>query len=261
MTGIDHDALAARLRAAYGGATVPPLRDGLDPTDIDGAYAVQAINTGHWIAGGRSIVGRKIGLTAKAVQAQLGVDQPDFGVLFNDMHIADGGTLDYAKVIQPKAEAEVALVLARDLDKTDATPADVAAAVDYAVAAIEIVDSRIADWKISFADTVADNGSSAFFVLGSEKKTLDGLDLYTCGMALEINGQLVSLGAGAACLGHPLEAAAWLARTLAARGIPLRAGDIILTGALGPMVTLAPGDQIIARIGGLGNVSFTAGEK
>ena len=261
MVSVDHDGLAARLREAYSGATVSPLRDGLDPTDGDGAYAVQALNTGHWIAAGRRVVGRKIGLTAKAVQAQLGVDQPDFGVLFDDMQVADGGTLDYAKVIQPKVEAEVALVLANDLDKADATAADVAAATDYAVAAIEIVDSRIADWKISFADTVADNGSSAFFVLGSEKKPLDGLDLYTCGMALEINGQLVSLGAGAACLGHPLEAAAWLARTLAARGIPLRAGDIILTGALGPMVPLAAGDKVTARIGGLGSVSFTAGTK
>ncbi|MFC3714088.1 2-keto-4-pentenoate hydratase [Sphingoaurantiacus capsulatus] len=258
---VDHAALAVRLREAYSGETVPPLRDGLDPTDADGAYAVQALNTRHWVGAGRRVVGRKIGLTAKAVQAQLGVDQPDFGVLFDDMRVADGGTVDAGKLIQPKAEAEVALVLARDLDKADATAADLAAATAHAVAAIEIVDSRIADWKISFADTVADNGSSALFVLGSETKPLDGLDLYTCGMALEVNGQLASLGAGAACLGHPLEAAAWLARTLAARGEPLRAGDIILTGALGPMVVLAPGDTVTAKIGGLGSVSFTAGGK
>lgn len=259
VTGVDHSVLAGRLRQAYDGAAVPPLRDGLEPTDADGAYVVQAINTDHWVAAGRRIVGRKIGLTAKAVQAQLGVDQPDFGVLFDDMQVADGGTLDFGKLIQPKAEAEVALVMARDLDKADASAADVAAATAHAVAAIEIVDSRIADWKISFADTVADNGSSAFFVLGRETKPLDGLDLYTCGMALEVNGRLASLGAGAACLGHPLEAAAWLARTLAARGEPLRAGDIVLTGALGPMVVLSPGDRVTARIGGLGSVSFTAG--
>lgn len=259
MSSLDHATLAARLREAYSGGTVPPLRDGLDPTDIDGAYAVQALNTDHWVSAGRRIVGRKIGLTSKAVQAQLGVDRPDFGVLFDDMRIADGGVLDMGKVIQPKAEAEVALVMASDLDNVDATAADVAAATAHAVAAIEIVDSRIADWKISFADTVADNGSSAFFVLGSETRPLDGLDLYTCGMALEVNGNLVSLGAGAACLGHPLEAAAWLARTLAARGQPLRAGDIVLTGALGPMAPLAPGDQVVAKIGGLGSVSFKAG--
>jgi 2-keto-4-pentenoate hydratase len=177
------------------------------------------------------------------------------------MEIADGGRLDPARVIQPKAESEIAIVLARDLAKADATAADVAAAASYASAAIEIVDSRIADWRITFADTVADNGSSAFYVLGSERKPLDGLDLYTCGMALEVNGVLASLGAGAACLGHPLEAAAWLARTLVMAGEPLCAGDVVLTGALGPMVALRPGDHVEVKIGGLGQVSFTYGRE
>ena len=249
-----YSALAERLRNAYVGGAVPPLRDGLDPSDASNAYAVQALNTRYWEAQGRRIAGRKIGLTAKAVQAQLGVDQPDFGVLFDDMAIADGGVLPRAKVLQPKAEAEVALVMARDV--SEPTVQGVAAAVDYAVAAIEIVDSRIADWKITFADTVADNGSSAFYVLGKERKLLEGLDLYTCGMALEINGNVVSVGAGAACLGHPLNAAAWLAKTLADVGEPLCAGDIVLTGALGPMVTLTPGDYVEAKIGGLGSASF-----
>jgi 2-keto-4-pentenoate hydratase len=153
------DAAAVRLRAAYAGPTVPPLRDLLDPLDIDGAYAVQAINTRYWQAQGRRIVGRKAGLTAKAVQTQLGVDQPDFGVLFDDMAIIDGDILDPARVLQPKAEAEVALVLGAALTDPDTTPEQVAAAVKSVHAAIEIVDSRIADWKISFADTVADNGS------------------------------------------------------------------------------------------------------
>ena len=247
--------LASRLRDAYAGPPVSPLRDGLDATDVAGAYAVQSLNTNFWKGNGRRIVGRKIGLTAKAVQVQLGVDQPDFGVLFDDMAIADGGVLIRSKVLQPKAEAEVAFVMAHDV--TDPTAEGVAAAVDYAVAAIEIVDSRIADWKITFADTVADNGSSAFFVLGTERKPLAGLDLYSCGMVLEINGAVASLGAGAACLGHPLNAATWLAKTLADLGEPLRAGDIVLTGALGPMVTLTPGNSVTARIGGLGSVSFT----
>ncbi len=247
---------AAGLRAAYTEGAIAPLRHVLDPTDAARAYAVQAINTRYWTAAGRRIVGRKIGLTAKAVQTQLGVDQPDFGVLFDDMLIADHGILPASKVLQPKAEAEIAFIMGRDLDQADATPEAVAAAVDHVVAAIEIVDSRIADWKISFADTVADNGSSAFFVLGSERKALAGLDLYTCGMVLEVNSRVASLGAGAACLGHPLSAAAWLARTLAGLGEPLRAGDIVLTGALGPMVALAPCDAVVARIGGLGAVSF-----
>lgn len=257
---VGHEALARRLRDAYCQGAVAPLRDGLAPTDASGAYAVQAINTRFWTESGRRIVGRKVGLTAKAVQSQLGVDQPDFGVLFEDMGITDGGLLDPACVIQAKAEAEVAIVLEKGIDGYDATAADVAAACSYAVAAIEIVDSRVADWKISFADTVADNGSSAFFVLGGTGKPLAGLDLYTCGMVLEVNGVIASLGAGAACLGHPLEAAAWLARTLARAGEPLRAGDVVLTGALGPMVALTPGDHVEAKIGGLGSVSFRFGE-
>ena len=134
---------------------------------------------------------------------------------------------------------------------------DVLDATDYIMPCFEIVDSRIADWKITFADTVADNGSSAFFVLGAEPKPLAGLDLYTCGMVLEVNGKVASLGAGAACLGHPLEAARWLATTLEAAGDPLRAGAVVMTGALGPMVTLTPGDTVRARIGGLGEVGVS----
>ena len=248
--------LAGRLRTAYAGSPVAPLRDGLASTDAVNAYAIQAINSAYWQRMGRKIVGRKVGLTAKTVQAQLGVNQPDFGVLFADMQIEDGGRLLASKVLQPKIEAEVALILGADIDNLKATRDDVAQAVSCAVAAIEIVDSRIAGWKITFADTVADNGSSAFFVLGREQKKLSGLDLFTCGMVLEVNGQIASVGAGAACLGHPLEAAAWLARTLAAAGEPLRTGDIVLTGALGPMVSISPGDQARAVIGGLGSCEF-----
>ena len=206
------------------------------------------------------IVGRKIGLTAEAVQKQLGVGQPDYGVLFEDMQIADGGTLAPSKMLQAKAEGEVALIMGREVTDPNAAPEDMLAAVECAVAAIEIVDSRIADWKITFADTVADNGSSAYFVLGSQKKSLKGLDLRTCGMALEVNDQIVSVGAGAACLGHPLNAAAWLARVMAANGTPLKAGDVLLTGALGPMVAITPGDHVKASIGGMGSVSFTYGK-
>jgi 2-keto-4-pentenoate hydratase len=249
--------LAERLRNAYTSGPIAPLRDGLQPTDAEAAYAIQNINTLTWTTHGRRVVGRKIGLTAKAVQAQLGVDQPDYGVLFDDMVIEDGGTLLRSKVLQPKAEAEVALILAHDLTSPSASIDDVIAATAYAVPAIEIVDSRIADWKITFADTVADNGSSAFFVLGRTPQPLSGLDLKTCGMVLEVNGRVVSLGAGAACLGHPLNAAAWLARTIASRGDGLKAGDIVLTGALGPMVPLSVGDVVRAEIGGLGSCGFT----
>lgn len=252
----DFEAAADRLRSAYRAGPVPPLRDVLDPFDGDGAYRIQALNTRAWQDEGRRIIGRKIGLTSKAVQAQLGVDQPDYGVLFADMAIADGGALDAGRVLQPKAEAEVALVLGADVTDAAATVDDIARATAGVHTAIEIVDSRIADWKISFADTVADNGSSAFFVLGAEARPLDGLDLYASGMVLEVNGQVASVGAGAACLGHPLAAAAWLARTLASRGEPLRAGDVVLTGALGPMVAIGAGDRVRAVVGGVGSCSF-----
>ena len=247
---------AARLRDAYRSGAIAPLRETLAGDDARAAYDIQLINTRHWQAQGRRIVGRKIGLTAEAVQKQLGVDQPDFGVLFEDMQIDNGGELLASRVLQSKAEGEVALIMGRAVTDPDATPVDILSAADCAVAAIEIVDSRIVDWKITFADTVADNGSSAFFVLGDTRRKLQGLDLRTCGMALDLNGRVASLGAGVACLGHPLNAAAWLARALAKAGEPLEAGDIVLTGALGPMVTLTPGDHVSVAIGGLGDVSF-----
>lgn len=255
-----YETAARRLRDAYAGEGVAPLRDLLEPTDADGAYAVQTINTRFWESQGRRIVGRKAGLTAKAVQAQLGVDQPDFGVLFDDMRIADGGNLDPARTIQPKAEAEIAFVLGADLPDPETTVEQVAAVVASVHAAIEIVDSRIADWKITFADTVADNGSSAFFVLSDEGRALAGLNLEGAAMAMSVNGVVGSTGVGAAALGNPLNAAAWLARTLAARGEPLKAGDVLLAGALGPMVALTPGDHVVAAIDGLGDVRFTYGE-
>jgi 2-keto-4-pentenoate hydratase len=251
---------AELLRKAYSGDAVPPLRAYLHPLDAAGAYVVQEINTRFWEEQGRRIVGRKAGLTAKAVQAQLGVDQPDFGVLFDDMRVADGGALDPAKCIQPKAEAEIAFVLGADLPSSDTTAEQVAAAVATVHAAIEIVDSRIADWKITFADTVADNGSSAFFVLAGQGLPLAGLDLEGAAMEMAFDGEVVSTGVGAAALGNPLNAAAWLAQTLAARGEPLRAGDILLAGALGPMVALRSGVRVETRITGIGSCSFTYGE-
>lgn len=255
-----HEAAARALRDAYSRGAISPMRQWLDPVDIAGAYAVQAINTRYWTGQGRRIVGRKAGLTAKAVQQQLGVDQPDFGVLFDDMEIPDGGHLDPSRCLQPKAEAEIAFVLGADLPDAETTPEMAGAAVASVHAAIEIVDSRIADWKISFADTVADNGSSAFYVLSRDGLPLTGLDIYSAGMVMEINGQIASLGAGAAALGHPLNAAAWLASTLARRGEPLRKGDVLLAGALGPMVTLAAGDHVRAIVGGVGEASFTYGK-
>lgn len=255
------DLVAQMLRDAYRGPTIAPLRGVLDPLDAEGAYAVQAINTRHWQAEGRKLIGRKIGLTAESVRLQLGVDQPDFGALFADMEIPDEGVLDAARVIHPKAEAEIAFIMSRDLDDPDASMETVIAAIDTAMPSIEIVDSRITDWQITFADTVADNGSSAFFVLGSDPHPHAELDLYSCGMVTEVNGAVASVGSGAACLGHPYNSVQWIARMLAKVGEPLRAGDVLLSGALGPMVTLAPGDHVRIHIGGLGSCAFTYGPK
>jgi 2-keto-4-pentenoate hydratase len=248
---------ARRLREAYSAGAVEPLRDLIEAADVDGAYEVQRLNIEHWVAAGRRIVGRKVGLTAERVQQQLGVDQPDFGVLFEDMRIEDGGVIDFGRLLQPRIEAEIALVLARDLDDPECSAETVAAATDHAVAALEIVDSRVADWRITIADTVADNASSGLFVLSVERRLLEEVDLIGCGMTMSIDGVVVSTGTGAACLGSPLNSAAWLARVLASRGDPLRAGDIVLTGALGPMVALPAGARVEARIDGFGTVSVS----
>lgn len=221
----------------------------------DAAYAVAEINTRARLdETGRRIVGMKVGLTSKAVQQQLGVDQPDFGLLFDDMEYIHGDAVPMARLIQPKVEAEVAFVVGRDLTGAVPSWAEFVNALTYALPALEIVDSVIADWKITLVDTVADNASSALYVLGQQPVALGALDLGEVGMQMSINGAIVSVGTGAACLGHPLRAAYWLARTMAARGQPLKAGQVILSGALGPMVPLHAGDLVQARIGNLGSV-------
>lgn len=253
---------AERLSAAIAeGTPCEPVRDLIGADDVDAAYAVQELLTKERLAAGATIVGRKIGLTSPAVQQQLGVDRPDFGVLFDDMQDVDGVVATDA-LLQPKVEAEVAFVLKADLVDGDLDLEQVRAAVDYGVAALEIVDSRIKDWDITFGDTVADNGSSARFVLGEKHCSLDEFEPVKVSMELELNGDLVSTGTGEACLGDPLIALQWLARTAREMGEPLRAGQIVLSGALGPMVAVQPGSRVTAWIHGLGDVTatFTAQE-
>lgn len=241
--------------AARSGAACPPVRHLFeDGGDLGAAYAVQQVNVRRGLESGRRIVGRKIGLTSPAVQRQLGVDQPDFGALFADMAVPDGGRVPAGRLLQPKVEAEVALVLGRDLPERECTLVDVLRAVDFALPALEIVDSRVADWDISLVDTVADNASCGLYVLGGTPVPLDRVDLRTVTMTMERDGETASEGTGAACLGSPLNAAVWLASALAERGDPLRAGDLVLTGALGPMAPAAPGDTFEARISDLGSV-------
>ena len=246
---------ATAIRSAYENQKpIGPIRDMLPANDVAAAYAVQQANTNHWIGQGRRPGGRKIGLTAKAVQMQLGVDQPDYGILYADMEIPDAEEIPTARVMQPRAEAEIALVLKKDLLLEQITLIDLIDAVAYALPAIEVVGSRIAKWDIKIVDTIADNASSGLFVLGTRPVLLENLDLRNCGMVLEKRGEQVSVGAGVACLSNPLNAALWLARKMVTVGMPLRAGNVILTGALGPMAAVQPGDVMEARISGLGSV-------
>jgi 2-keto-4-pentenoate hydratase len=249
-------AAVAELRKAYAtGEPCPPLRERLLPAgDLDTAYAVQRAHLQEWLAAGRRPVGAKIGLTSPAVQRQLGVDQPDCGVLTADMAVPDGAEVPLDTLLQPKVEAEVAFVLGADLPHEQVTSVDVIRATDHLLPAIEIADSRVAGWDISIVDTVADNASSGRFVLGTRPCRLADVDLRLCGMVLEHAGEPVSVGAGAACLGNPVHAVAWLAQAQARAGNPLRAGDVVLSGALGPMVTVMPGAAYEARISGLGSV-------
>ncbi|WP_395402671.1 2-keto-4-pentenoate hydratase [Pseudoduganella sp. UC29_106] len=248
-------ALAARLRQAETARqTVAPLRGDIALDDMATAYAVQQANVDARLAQGERIVGRKIGLTSLAVQKQLGVDQPDFGALFASMAYGDGEAMPLSKLIQPKVEAEIALVLERDLTQEKHTFADIISASAYALAAIEVVDSRIQNWDIRFVDTVADNASSALFVLGSRPVRLSDADLAAATMTLSREGEVPSRGSGAACLGNPLNAAAWLADRMVRLGTPLRAGDVVLTGALGPMVAVTQPGTFTAQIEGLGAV-------
>jgi 2-keto-4-pentenoate hydratase len=246
---------ADRLLGAYASRTpVAPVRDLIDSADLVAAYRVQQLIIGARIAAGAAVVGRKIGITSEAVMRQVGVDQPDFGVLLDDMQYADGQLIPYDSFLQPRAEVEVAFVLATDLDG-ELDPDAVRAAVAYAVPAIEIVDSRVRDWDITIADTVADNASSGAFVLGDDRLPLDRFEPREVTMSLVSEGEELSAGIGAACLGDPLNALAWLARTASSYGSPLRAGDIILSGALGPLAPIKPGQTLAARIAPLGNVT------
>jgi 2-keto-4-pentenoate hydratase len=253
-------AAAALREANRTGLACTPIRSIIGESDVEAAYAVQELNTKERLGAGARLVGRKIGLTAASVQAQLGVSQPDYGMLFHDMDVANGSEIAPGRLIQPKVEAEIALIMGHDLADEKLTTADVLNAIAWVVPALEIVDSRIESWNIRITDTVADNASSGLFVLGHDMRRPDSIDLQGCGMALECNGELVASGAGAACLGSPINATLWLARVMARVGRPLRAGDVVLSGALGPMVPVTTGNAFEARIEGLGSVRVRFGE-
>ncbi len=238
-----------------------PVRDLVGVDDLSAAYAVQQGLVERWLAAGATVVGRKIGATSEAVQRQLGVDQPDFGYLLSDMdvsHGANGAPISMRTLVQPRVEAEVAFLLGADVaptDEADITIEVVRAAVEVALPALEIVDSRIADWQIGFTDTVADNASSGLFVVGDVGRPLAELEPRDVVMSLTINGEEKSAGAGSACLGDPLEALRWLAVQAHRFGDPLRAGQVVLSGALGPFVPFSAGDRVEASISGFATLS------
>ncbi|RGC66453.1 2-oxopent-4-enoate hydratase [Micromonospora sp. MW-13] len=243
------------LQARESGKPCPPLRGRLLPEgDVASAYRVQQHQVRRWLDAGHRRTGAKIGLTSRAVQENLGVHQPDFGVLLDSMAVPDGDEIATDRLLQPRVEAEIAFVLGADLPEERVTTVDVIRAVDHLLPAIEIVDSRVAGWDISIVDTVADNASSGLFVLGTTPRRLADVDLRLAGMVLEHAGEPVSVGAAAACMGNPLHAVAWLAQTMARSGDSLRTGDVVLSGALGPMVPVTPGASYEARISGLGSV-------
>lgn len=258
---LDLGAIAASLaEARRSRKPVAPLADSFPGVDVASAYAIQEINTRRWVSEGRKIVGRKIGLTSKAVQQQLGVGEPDYGILWGDLAFTDGDEIPVKPFLQPRIEAEIAFVMERGLASPDATLTELIAAIGYALPSVEIVDSAIADWKITLADTIADNASAGGFALGASPRKVSDVDLRLCGMLMTRNGAHASLGVGAACLGHPLQAALWLARKMAEVGRPLEAGDIVLSGALGPMVAVVAGDRFTVEIQGFSpfSVSFVA---
>jgi 2-keto-4-pentenoate hydratase len=253
---VDVGALAMRLLEAEATRQpVPPLTEqyaNLTPHD---AYQVQLALIERKLAQGARVIGRKIGLTSKAMQRMLNVDQPDYGHLLDRMAVRDGGAVEVARLIQPKAEPEIAFIMGRDLRGPGVTAEQVLEATKGVVPALEIIDSRIENWKIKLCDTIADNASSALFVVGDRPVPVEGFDLRLVGMVLEKNGEIVNTGAGAAILGHPLNAVVWLVNKLAEFDAGVREGDVVLPGALTAATDVAAGDAVTATFDRIGSVS------
>jgi 2-keto-4-pentenoate hydratase len=251
-----HQDLADELWEADRSAKpIAPLTDRHDGLDIEDAYAIQSINIERRVAAGQKIIGRKVGLTSKPMQDLLGVNEPDFGVLTDEMFVEDGDLIALSRLNQPRVEAELAFVMERDLAGPGVTTASALAAIAGALPAVEIVDSRVADWKIKLVDTVADNASSGLLVLGGRMRRVEDLDLRLLGVVVSRNGEMLDTGAGAAALGNPARCVAWLANKLGSLGSGLKAGDIVLPGVTGTILCTAPGDVFRAEFAHLGAVT------
>ncbi|CAM5477313.1 2-oxopent-4-enoate hydratase [Eoetvoesiella caeni] len=237
-------------------SVLAPLLEREPAITITDAYQIQCAFVARRIENGETVVGKKIGATSKPIQDFLGVYQPDFGQLTSGMAYEEGQDVPLGDLIQPKAEAEVAFVLKRDLIGPGITATDVLRATDYVVPCFEIVDSRIKDWKIKIQDTIADNASCGVYLLGKTKLSPNKLDLNLAGMVLERNGELFGTAAGAAVQGGPVNAVVWLANTLGSLGIPFKAGEVILSGSQSSLVPCVPGDSLTCTVGGLGTCSI-----
>jgi 2-keto-4-pentenoate hydratase len=246
---------AELLLEAYRSGPIPPLTQTFGEFTLDEAYQIQLRQVEQWQRDGRVIKGHKVGLTSVAMRRQIGVDQSDYGHLTDVMFHLDSEPIDTGRYLQPRIEPEVAFVLERDLAGPGITAAAAAAAVSFVLPALELIDSRITDWKISLLDTVADNASSGGLILGNSPHLLAGLDLALGGCLLAKNGRIADTGAGGAVLGHPLNALVWLANTVAERGVTLRAGDVVLPGSITASMPVAPGDAVTATFAGLGSVT------
>jgi 2-oxopent-4-enoate/cis-2-oxohex-4-enoate hydratase len=249
-------ALYSALRSR---TTILPLSSRGLPLDIDDAYAISLGFLELRLADGERIVGKKIGVTSKAVQDMLGVHQPDFGFLTDRMEVADGASVSLRAhgLIQPRAEAEIAFVLRKDLVGPGVTDAMVLDATEAVAPCFEIVDSRIQDWKIGIVDTVADNASCGVYALGKDRIDPRTRDLASLQVKVFKNGEFLSEGLGSAVQGSPLTAVAWLANTIGRYGVPLKAGEVILSGSLVPLEPAKPGDRFEATLAGVGRVSLS----
>ena len=234
---------------------IAPLTQQYPDLKVEDAYRIQLEVMAKKVSQGSKVIGKKVGLTSVAMQQMLGVDEPDYGHLLEDMKVKDGGIVKVGELLSPKVEAEIGFILGEDLIGPNITFLDVLMATKYVVPTLEIIDSRIEDWKIKLVDTVADNGSSAMVVVGNQLTLIDGIDLRTVGMVIYQNGEMMETGSGAAVLGHPAQAVAWLANKLHEFGITLKAGELILPGALTKALPVQAGDQFSAHFGSLGSVS------
>lgn len=243
--------------ALVGQKMIDPLTDRSSNMSIEDAYRVSRHLLERRLHTGETVIGKKIGVTSKAVQNLLDVHQPDFGYLTDAMVYESGDTIPVTKkMIQPKAEGEIAFILKRDLQGPGVTTADVQQATDFVVPCFEIVDSRIRDWKIKIQDTISDNASCGYFALGNQAADPKKLDLSTVGLVFARNGSVVATGAGAASLGSPLIGVAWLANTLSNFDVTLKAGEVILSGSLVPLIPINSGDHMSIDIGGIGSASL-----